>query len=253
MENQTTQNPPLSEDTKSIITVLVLLTLPPIGVVIMWVWTKWKLWMKALITGCTCLPLVLIFFFLLFVIVFGDDSNRVTQAENSRIQSQTVDYPGKVTINNSTSNSISNNFVSYSDTSGGYKVSYSGDDLKNCNEMSYSAKLILYKAPFTCSGASDAPYLIRVSTEPLNADYFGDPKRLLTNEIVIDGAKGTSYTYTFNEEDGPLMSIGKQGVIVLENPYKENKFVVIEMYGDDPMDQVIFTKFLASFEWLENK
>ena len=76
---------------------------------------------------------------------------------------------------------------------------------------------------------------------------------MLTNEIVIDGAKGTSYTYTFNEEDGPLMSIGKQGVIVLENPYKENKFVVIEMYGDDPMDQVIFTKFLASFEWLENK
>ena len=35
------------EDTKSIITVLVLLTLPPIGVVIMWVWTKWKLWMKS--------------------------------------------------------------------------------------------------------------------------------------------------------------------------------------------------------------
>lgn len=41
---------PMSEDTKSIITVLLLLFAFPIGVILMWVWSKWALWLRLVIT-----------------------------------------------------------------------------------------------------------------------------------------------------------------------------------------------------------
>jgi phage-related holin len=46
----------VSEDTKAIITVLLLVLLYPVGVIVMWFWTRWPLWLKILLG----LPIVLL-------------------------------------------------------------------------------------------------------------------------------------------------------------------------------------------------
>ncbi|MBP6994064.1 hypothetical protein KBB12_02380 [Candidatus Woesebacteria bacterium] len=46
-----------SNDTKSIVTVLLLIFVYPIGVLVMWLWTKWRWWVKLLAS----LPFILIF------------------------------------------------------------------------------------------------------------------------------------------------------------------------------------------------
>ncbi|PJE63317.1 hypothetical protein COU88_00160 [Candidatus Roizmanbacteria bacterium CG10_big_fil_rev_8_21_14_0_10_39_6] len=48
----------VSYDTKTIITVLALIFVYPIGIVLMFVWMKWKMWVKLLIA----LPVTLILF-----------------------------------------------------------------------------------------------------------------------------------------------------------------------------------------------
>lgn len=50
-----TQSAGTSEDTKTIITVLLLLFVTPIGIIVMWFWPKWKLWVKLLISIPTVL------------------------------------------------------------------------------------------------------------------------------------------------------------------------------------------------------
>lgn len=40
-----------SEDTKTIVTVLALLFAYPVGLIVMWVWPKWKIWLKILLTA----------------------------------------------------------------------------------------------------------------------------------------------------------------------------------------------------------
>lgn len=39
-----------SNDTKSIVTVLLLIFVYPIGVLVMWLWTKWRWWVKLLVS-----------------------------------------------------------------------------------------------------------------------------------------------------------------------------------------------------------
>lgn len=55
----------LSYDSKTIITVICLVTVYPVGLVLMFAWMKWKAWVKVLIS----LPLVLAFFLPLLMIV----------------------------------------------------------------------------------------------------------------------------------------------------------------------------------------
>jgi hypothetical protein len=66
MTNKQTQT--TSEDTKTIATVLLLIFMFPVGIILMWFWTKWKIWVKLLIT----LPAIifLISFFSVFFLVF---------------------------------------------------------------------------------------------------------------------------------------------------------------------------------------
>lgn len=40
----------LSEDAKTIITILILVTVYPVGLIFMFVWMKWKWWVKLLVT-----------------------------------------------------------------------------------------------------------------------------------------------------------------------------------------------------------
>lgn len=46
-----TQQSGESETAKTVITILLLFFVYPVGVIVMWFWTKWKLWLKILITS----------------------------------------------------------------------------------------------------------------------------------------------------------------------------------------------------------
>ncbi len=58
--NPNTNTSGTSDDTKTLVTVLVLIFFYPLGVILMWVWTSWKIWVKALITGLGCLSVLLV-------------------------------------------------------------------------------------------------------------------------------------------------------------------------------------------------
>lgn len=46
----------MSTDTKTIITILLLIFVYPVGLILMWAWTGWKTWVKILIS----LPVILV-------------------------------------------------------------------------------------------------------------------------------------------------------------------------------------------------
>lgn len=48
-----------ADNTNSILTLLLLIFVYPIGVIVMWLWTKWAKWVKVLVTA----PIVLIILF----------------------------------------------------------------------------------------------------------------------------------------------------------------------------------------------
>lgn len=70
----------ISEDTKTLITVLLLVFAYPVGLIMMFVWTGWPKWVKTLIV----LPLVLgiIFSFLIGGVIFSAIMNRSGEMKN---------------------------------------------------------------------------------------------------------------------------------------------------------------------------
>jgi hypothetical protein len=46
------------DSTKTIVTIILLFFFYPVGVVLMWLWMKWKTWVKVLITGLGCLSII---------------------------------------------------------------------------------------------------------------------------------------------------------------------------------------------------
>jgi len=56
-----------SNDTKTLVTVLLLIFVYPIGVIVMMLWTSWKLWVKLLVAA----PIVLLIIGLLAALLLG--------------------------------------------------------------------------------------------------------------------------------------------------------------------------------------
>lgn len=63
---ETKKSMELSEDTKAIVTVLLLVTCFPVGIIVMWIWTRWPIWLKVLIT---VIPLMFFFFVLVLITI----------------------------------------------------------------------------------------------------------------------------------------------------------------------------------------
>lgn len=61
----TTQATGTSEDTRTIVTVILLIFAYPIGLIVMWVWTHWPKWLKIILS----LPVILFFIGMLATIV----------------------------------------------------------------------------------------------------------------------------------------------------------------------------------------
>jgi hypothetical protein len=60
-----TETSGISNDTKTIVTVLLLIFAYPVGVIVMWAWPKWVVWVKFLVS----LPIVIVLFAISFAIV----------------------------------------------------------------------------------------------------------------------------------------------------------------------------------------
>jgi hypothetical protein len=64
----------LSYDTKTIIVVLLLVFVYPVGILLMWIWKLWPLWLRILLTVLLILPILFVLglLFLLAVFLFSD-------------------------------------------------------------------------------------------------------------------------------------------------------------------------------------
>ena len=233
----------MTEDTKSVITVLLLLTITPVGIVLMWVWTKWQTWVKALVTGCTCLPIILFIMIMIIGIIASADevekNNRVPLAPSSTVSSST-NNSYSVNGNNVNTTTV-NNLSVYTDVTAGYTVSYSGDDLVNCIDNSYSPTLTLYLKENigACSYEPTLPYAVKVSTQKSGDDYLpydGGEKATIT----LDGYDADMYTYS--------MAGGKTSIIMAKSP-SSNKVVIIELNSANSAEQAILDDFIANFSW----
>ncbi|NMC36207.1 hypothetical protein GYA49_04130 [Candidatus Beckwithbacteria bacterium] len=69
----------VSEDMKTLVTILLLIFVFPIGFIVMWAWPRWKTWVKLLVS----LPTILIFLFALFIFlaVVAAPSTQIKRAE----------------------------------------------------------------------------------------------------------------------------------------------------------------------------
>ncbi len=79
----------MSSDTKTLVTVLLLVFAFPAGFVLMWVWTSWPKWVKFLITG------IFAFFMLIWVLIFAaaiivsvNPQAQLERAEEARIKNE---------------------------------------------------------------------------------------------------------------------------------------------------------------------
>lgn len=83
MATAVNQNQGTSEDTKTIVTVLLLVFLYPIGVIVMFFWPRWPVWVKVLLS----LPILLIPFlavFLSVILVAINPAKQFSQANNTQ-------------------------------------------------------------------------------------------------------------------------------------------------------------------------
>lgn len=60
-----------SDDTRTIVTILLLLFVYPVGLILMWFWSRWKVWVKLLVTVFTLLPYILLLFMMIGAIGIG--------------------------------------------------------------------------------------------------------------------------------------------------------------------------------------
>lgn len=69
MAHKKSPAPELSYDTKTVLVVLLLVTVYPVGILLMFIWMKWPVWLKILIA--VPVALMLLAFFTLFAVVFA--------------------------------------------------------------------------------------------------------------------------------------------------------------------------------------
>lgn len=80
MAAKANQNQGASEDTRTIVTVLLLVFIYPVGVIVMWFWTHWAIWVKILLSVLVIIPILA---FLSLGILFAiNPAGRIAQANN---------------------------------------------------------------------------------------------------------------------------------------------------------------------------
>ncbi|MBP9719311.1 MAG: hypothetical protein KBD46_02485 [Candidatus Levybacteria bacterium] len=85
----------MSYETKTIIVVLTLLFVTPVGLILMWVWMKWPLWVRILLTVLPFLFAFLITGFVLSILAIVFSNPQVQREMQTQIKNQSV-IEGKV-------------------------------------------------------------------------------------------------------------------------------------------------------------
>lgn len=105
-----------SDDTRTIVTVLLLIFAYPIGFLLMWFWTRWKVWVKLLISAPGCLVfLIFLGFFAVAFLAALNPSGSIQKAKCANVCQNKIDNAEKVlcmenclqqySLNNESSNS----------------------------------------------------------------------------------------------------------------------------------------------------
>lgn len=76
--------------TKTILTVLLLIFITPVGLILMWVWMKWASWVKILVTLLLVLPALTIVPLTFILLTKMNPSKQFAMANNTKRQSDTL-------------------------------------------------------------------------------------------------------------------------------------------------------------------
>lgn len=88
----------MSYETKTIIVMLTLLFATPVGLILMWVWMKWPLWIRILLTVLPFLFAFLVMGFVLTILglVFSNPDVQKEMKQNVQVETyQTQELPEK--------------------------------------------------------------------------------------------------------------------------------------------------------------
>jgi len=278
MENSTPQTlapipaasvqPGASNDTRTIVTVLCLLFLFPIGLILMWFWSEWKLWIKLLIT---ILPVALILFAIISVftifnfvyprILFNkipnlNDAEKVCMTKCYRNKDQekcllsclppeTLTGTPNPSAPSSSSQLNTSNWKTYTNTVYNFTLKYPSDRLESCNPKPTSDGIKLWMAPFDCPVAHDAPYEIAIIA--MNKENYREYKTPFSTEtITISGINSTKKVYKYTNEDGPLANFREGTELVIP---QNNNVIKIQFLGDSSEKKNLFDQILSTFQF----
>lgn len=77
-----------SEETKTIVTVLLLIFAYPIGLIVAWIWPKWKWWVKLLISIPVVFVILAVLLFITLIAI--NPAGRMQQAAKAQFMNQCV-------------------------------------------------------------------------------------------------------------------------------------------------------------------
>lgn len=92
---QATKQAGASKETRTIVTVLLLIFFPLIGLIVMWMWTFWPKWVKALLSALFALWLIMVFVFVAAIIATVDPQAQIEKAEKVKCVNACVYNEGK--------------------------------------------------------------------------------------------------------------------------------------------------------------
>jgi hypothetical protein len=150
-----------SNDTKTLVTVLLLIFVFPIGFILMWVWAKWKLWVKIIVS----LPTLLLFlgFIIMIAAVFSsvDPKTSVLKAQCVQLCTTTdtacmTDCMDKGALTKGLPEKLKSNFSTSCLNSGGTKIQCTCLVNYFDQKMSYSEFLEMEKQTTSTKGVTQA-------------------------------------------------------------------------------------------------
>lgn len=227
----------LSEDTKAIVTVLLLVTCFPVGIIVMWIWTRWPIWLKVLIT---VIPLMFFFFVLVLIsIPFVLLKWAGVLPSHQRMYQQK--WNERNTFNMQTTNG---DWKSYTDSTHKFSLEHPGTVLQPTNkkDMPYILSFLL---PLQKTQKTGDCFSVEVWQNPQNLSLENYLKQYIglgtqvEKSVMVAGTEGKQ-TKDMVSIEGAVDVFVKKGTAIYQ----------LSFYPGSPeYDQRTFAKILQSFKF----
>ncbi len=229
----------LSEDTKAIITVLLLVTCFPVGIIVMWIWTRWPIWLKVLIT---VIPLMFFFFVLVLIsipFVFLKWAGVLPSYSNKMYQQG---WNAEKTLNTQSTNG---NWNSYTDPTHKFSLEHPGVVLSPTNkgDIPYILSVLL---PIQEKQKTGDCFSVEVWQNPQNLSlenflkqYVG-PGTSIDKSVMVGGTEGKQ-TKDMVSIEGAVDVFVKKGTAIYQLSF---------FPGSPEYDQSTFQKILSTFKFI---